>query len=59
MIFSVSKKNSGEANIFVCLMVFLRFYTGDNKVDGCGVCKCGWKGGGEGGEITNFSLSVS
>ena len=59
MISSVSEKKNGEANIFVCFMVFLRLYTGDNKVDGCGVCECGWKGGGEGGEITNFSLSVS
>ena len=47
MISSVSEKNNGEANIFVCLMVFLRLHTGDNKVDGCGVCECGWKGGGE------------
>ena len=46
MISSVSEKNNGEANIFVCLMVFLRLHTGDNKVDGCGVCECGWKGGG-------------
>ena len=30
-------------------------------MDGCRVCECGWKGGGggEGGEITNVSLSVS
>ena len=29
-------------------------------MDGCRVCECGWKGGGgEDGEITNVSLSVS
>ena len=55
MISSVSEKNNGEANIFVCLMVFLRLYTGDNKVDGCGVCECGWKGGRRWGNHKFFS----